>query len=117
MNMTLTEKESNCNFKCKNCSLKGINFNYFLSQEEDNNPKKENNGINNNDINKAKGPSIYDNSGINFPIPINSPQIYTNQPSDHYPYMIILLNVASSLIEMSHNLVIVHIKIILNLII
>jgi hypothetical protein len=86
MNMTFTEKERNFNFKCKNCSLKGINFNYFLSQEEDNNPKNENNGINNNDINKAKDPSIYDNSVINFPIPINSPQIYTNQPSDHYPY-------------------------------
>lgn len=85
MNMTFTEKESNCNFICKKCSLKGINFNYFLSQEEDNNPKKDNNVINNKDINKAKVPSIRDNSNINFPIPINSPQIYTNQPSDPYP--------------------------------
>ena len=35
INKTFREKEANFHFKCEKCPLKGINFNYFLSQEDD----------------------------------------------------------------------------------
>jgi hypothetical protein len=41
INKTFEEKEVNFHFKCEKCPLKGMNFNYFLSQEDDVNPKKK----------------------------------------------------------------------------
>ena len=35
INKTFKEKEANFHFKCKKCPLKGVNFSYFLSQEDD----------------------------------------------------------------------------------
>ena len=73
-----TEKENNFHFKCKNCPLNGIIFNYFLSQEEDNEPKIENRENRNPSLPTAE---ISEN---NYPIPINSSNMYTNQPTNQY---------------------------------
>ena len=35
INKTFKEKEANFHFKCEKCPLKGMNFNYFLSKEDD----------------------------------------------------------------------------------
>lgn len=75
---TFTEKENNFHFKCRNCPLNGISFNYFLSQEEDNAPKSENRENKNLCLPTSE---ISDN---NYPIPINSSNMYTNQPTNSY---------------------------------
>ena len=82
MSQSFTQKENNYFFKCKNCSLNGIKFNYFLSQEEDNNNPQ--NYIN--EINESKAPAISEYQSINYPVSINSQQMFTNQPSYPYPY-------------------------------
>ena len=53
INNTFTEKETNFHFTCNNCNLKGLNFNYFLSIEEDNKPQL-NQIENDDDINKMR---------------------------------------------------------------
>jgi len=53
INKSFKEKEVNFHFKCENCPLKGMNFNYFLSQEDDVNQKNSINIINQN-LNNGK---------------------------------------------------------------
>ena len=74
INKTFREKEAYFNFKCEKCPLKGMNLNYFLSQENDAYQK--------NDSNNASNPKEN-----NILQPLNSisdltPAIYGKKPNN-----------------------------------
>ena len=79
-----TEKENSYHFKCKKCELKGLNFSYFLSIEEDSMQNKdEENYENQNIIDKPISPPIKQDLNANSK-PIDISHLYTNEPQELY---------------------------------
>ena len=79
-----TEKENSYHFNCKKCKLKGLNFSYFLSIEEDiMQNKDEENYEKQNIIDKSISPPIKQDLNENLK-PIDISHLYTNEPQELY---------------------------------